>query len=153
MITLMSTIIYQTIIFFFLFVFITSNVKVTKFITSLGVGDDTQKVTKLVFLEELFGEVLDVSLGKRGCGSNSDGNAGSSSSNGDSVREVSSAAFNLDSIMQKLFKSSQIKDAIGNGLGSVKSEFGGSSFLGNFLEEGGLANDRESPTLLYQRQQ
>lgn len=56
----------------FILLFLGGNVEVSNFIGALGGGDDAQIVSQILLLEELLGQVLDVSLRKHNIGRNSD---------------------------------------------------------------------------------
>lgn len=73
-------------------------------VDSLAGGDDSKPVSELVLLQELLGEILEVSAGEGGVGDNKD--LALVPGDLDSLTKVSSSSVDLDSVVQELFESS-----------------------------------------------
>lgn len=82
-------------------IFIVGNVEVTQFKGLLITSNHTQPITDLVLLEELFGKVLEITLGE-GNGSN-DNDLVVISGDGNCLTQVVGATLDLDAIMQVPF--------------------------------------------------
>ena len=65
-------------------------------------SDNTEPITNLVLLQELLGEVLEITLGESNVGNNGD-LVVSRARDSDSLTEVVGTTINLDTIMKVLF--------------------------------------------------
>ena len=88
---------------FFVFIsLIVGNVEVTELEGLLVSSNDAQPITDLVLLQELLGQVLQVTLGESNVGDNSDlVISGTGDNNG--FTQVVGTAFNLNTVMKELF--------------------------------------------------
>lgn len=120
-------------LFFFFFVFIIGNVEVTKFEGLLVSSDNTEPVTDLVLLQELLGEVLEVTLGEGNVSNNSD-LVVSRARDSNSFTEVVGTTINLDTVVEVLFERGSVKDLVVGRAGTVNDELGLLSNSGGGLD-------------------
>lgn len=120
-------------LFFFFFVFIIGNVEVTKFEGLLVSSDNTEPVTDLVLLQELLGEVLEVTLGEGNVSNNSD-LVVSRARDSNSFTEVVGTTIDLDTVVEVLFESGSVKDLVVGRTGTVNDELGLLSNSGGGLD-------------------
>lgn len=92
-----------------------------------------QKITELLLLEVLLGQVLQVALGERKLSSDLD--LGLVARDNDLGAKLASLAVNLDLVVKELLEVGRVKDLVLNRLPAVNGE------LGNRLL-GGLLNNR-----------
>jgi hypothetical protein len=129
-------------LFLILSLIIVSNVEVTELEGLLVSGNDTEPVTDLVLLQELLGEVLEVTLGESNVSDNGD-LVISRTRDSDGFTEVVGTAINLDTVVKVLFlhiiivlmgiiqtcrvltyESSSIENLVVSGTGTVDNELG-----------------------------
>lgn len=108
-------------LFLILILVLVGDVEVTELIGTLVRGNDTEPVTELVLLEELLGKVLEVTLGELLVGG--DGDLGViTTDDGDLVGQTTSAALDLDAIVEELLESRGIENLVTGGAGAVDDE-------------------------------
>lgn len=108
---------------------VTLEVVVAELIARLRLGNNAKPVTKLVLLQKLLCQVLEVALGKLRARLDGQRNGAIVLADGNVVSEVVHTTLNLDAVLQKCLKVSSVKDTVGTGTSAVD---------GNDL--GGLAN-------------
>merc|ERR1712165_293188 len=124
------------------------DLEVSQLVAVLGVGNHTQPVPQVVFLQVLLGEVLKVALGE--CGGGGDGNLVLLPDKGNLLAEVVGFATNLDPLAQVLLEVLAVHDAVLDRVGTVDGELEGQLVLlaaslalqlllaGTLLRAGGL---------------
>merc|ERR1711899_650629 len=132
----------------FLLIVVVVDLKVSQLVAVLGVGNHTQPVPQVVFLQVLLGEVLKVALGEGGGGG--DGDLVLLPDKGDLLAEVIGFATNLDPPTQVLLEVLAVHDAVLDRVGTVNGELEGQLVLlaaslalqlllaGTLLRAGGL---------------
>jgi hypothetical protein len=92
-------------LFFSFFGFlISSNVEVFQFIGGLVSSNNTEPVSELVLLQELFGQVLNVSLRESNIGRHSESNGSVIIAFNDHIAgKIGSTSIDLDSVVHELF--------------------------------------------------
>lgn len=101
------------------------NVEVTQIVRVLRISDDTNEIAELRLLQELLGQVLEVTLGESGLGNN--GELLGIASDADEALEFTSLTgltgnTNLDVVVQELFEGFEGENLVINGLSSVDNE-------------------------------
>jgi len=115
----------------FLFVIISADVVELECVAVLGGGNDTDPVPESVLLQELFGEVLEVSLGQRDARGHGKLVVGGIPSNLHIFTKLTCFAFDLDTVVQEFFKVGAVEDLVSSRLRVVDNEFVlGSNFSG-----------------------
>ncbi len=115
---------------------VTTDLEVSQLIGVLVGGNDVQEITKLLLLQVLLGEVLQVSLRERKFSSNV--NLGLLAGDLDLGTKVTSLAVDLDAIMKELLEGGSIENLILNRITTINSELGNSllgRLLGNLLRK------------------
>jgi hypothetical protein len=107
-------------------------------IVVFGGSNDTNPVPQAVLLQELFGEILEVSLGEGDVGGNGDFVV-TIADNLDIFAKLADLALDLDAVVQKLFKVCAVEDTVRSGLRVVDDELvlGGGLLGGGSGLEGG----------------
>ena len=100
--------------------FVVGDGEVLELIRLLGVGNDANVVPKVLLLQELLSEVLEVSLGDRDLGVNNDD--GVVAGDGDAVSEKTGLVVDLDLLLQELLKGSGFHDSVLDGDRAVNLE-------------------------------
>jgi hypothetical protein len=103
---------------FILLFLILHDIEEPKLIHALTGGHYTQPVTKLLLLQELLGQVLEVAAGELDVRDDFDLIA-ADLGDGHIVPEIAGAAFDLDAVMQELLEGADIEDLVGDGLRAV----------------------------------
>merc|ERR1712177_93489 len=111
----------------FLLIVVVVDLEVSQLVAVLGVGNHTQPVPQVVFLQVLLGEVLQVALGEGGGGG--DGNLVLLPDEGDLLAEVIGFATNLDPLAQVLLEVLAVHDAVLDRVGAVDGELEGQLVL------------------------
>ena len=107
------------------------DVEVAQLISGLVRGDHVQPVPKLTLLQKLLGQVLQVTLAEVDVGV--DGDDGTGTGNGNGIAELSGLAIHFETVLQKILKSTSVKDLVVNGSGAVKGKLQGGLLLGNIV--------------------
>lgn len=110
----------------------TGDLEVSQFVGVLGTGNDVQEITKLLLLQVLLGQVLQVSLGEWKF--SSDVNLSLLTGDLDLGAKVASLAVDLDAVVQVLLESSSIEDLVFDWLPAVNGELG-DRLLGALLND------------------
>merc|ERR1712109_326673 len=97
----------------FLLIVVIVDLEISQLVAVLGVGNHTQPVPQVVFLQVLLGEVLKVALGEGGGGG--DGDLILLPDKGDLLAEVVGFATNLDPLTQVLLEVLAVHDAVLDG--------------------------------------
>merc|ERR1740131_618286 len=111
----------------FLLIVVVVDLEVSQLIAVLGVGNHTQPVPQVVFLQVLLGEVLKVALGEGGGGG--DSNLVLLPDEGDLLAEVVGFATNFDPLAQVLLEVLAVHDAVLDRVGAVNGELEGQLVL------------------------
>merc|ERR1719228_1604128 len=111
----------------FLLVVVVVDLEVSQLIAVLCVGNHTQPVPQVVFLQVLLGEVLKVALGEGGGGG--DSNLVLLPDEGDLLAEVVGFATHLDPLAQVLLEVLAVHDAVLDRVGAVDGELQGQLVL------------------------
>lgn len=99
-----------------------ADLEVSQFVGVLAVGDNVQEITKLGLLQELLGQVLQVSLRERKLGSDTD--LGLVRGDFDLAAKLTGLAVDLDAVMEELVEGIDIENLIINRLRAVDGELG-----------------------------
>ena len=111
------------------------DVEILDLISSLAGGNDVQEFSEAVFLEVLFGEVFQVSLGE--CDVGWDIDLSGIWGDGDVISQVSDLTLDFDSCSQELGEVGGVENLIFNWLGAVNWEaVADFLLLGDFLTHG-----------------
>lgn len=94
-----SNLFIRTLGFFFFFILI--DVEVAKFVGVLGGGDDVHELAQLVLLQELLGEVFEVTLAEMDVSNH--GNLAAVTLDFDGLAELTGFTVDLEFVMQKVF--------------------------------------------------
>lgn len=108
----------------------TGDLEVSQLVRVLAVGNNVQEITKLGLLQELLGQVLQVSLGERKLGR--DRHLRLVRGDLDLASKLASLAVDLDAVVKELVEGIDIEHLILHRLGAVNGE------LGNGLLSGSL---------------
>lgn len=108
----------------------TADLEVSQLVRVLAVGNNVQEITKLGLLQELLGQVLQVSLGERKL--SRDRHLGLVRGDFDLASKLASLAVDLDAVVKELVEGVDIEHLIIHRLGAVNGE------LGNGLLSGSL---------------
>jgi ribosomal RNA-processing protein 12 len=100
---------------------VTNNIEELEAVLALGGTDDAQPVTELLLLEELLGQVLEVTTAEVLVGHNLD-SAIAEVGDGDGLAEVAGTAVNLDALLQESRKGRRVENAVLGRLGSIDDE-------------------------------
>merc|ERR1719213_950039 len=111
----------------FLLIVVIVDLEVSQLVAVLGVGNHTQPVPQVVFLQVLFGEVLKVALGEGGGGG--DCNLVLLPDKSDFLAEVIGFATNLDPLAQVLLEVLAVHDTVLDRVGAVNGELEGQFVL------------------------
>merc|ERR1712027_224077 len=111
----------------FLLIVVVVDLEVSQLIAVLGVGNHTQPVPRVVFLQVLLGEVFKVALGEGG--GVGDGDLVLLPDKSDLLAEVVGFATNLDPLAQVLFEVLAVHDAFLDWMGAVNGELEGQLVL------------------------
>merc|ERR1740133_245737 len=103
-----------------LFLVVLIDVEVAKLIRGLAGSNDTKKISKLLFLQVLLGQVLQISLGEWSFGLNMD--LGLLARDGDFVAKISTFAIHLYSLLQELLQLCSGDDGIISWLLTINGE-------------------------------
>lgn len=121
-ITLKKNLVLLDFLFFFV---ILVDVEVTELIGVLVRGDDVEPVTKLVLLQELLSQVLQVSLGVSNSGRDDDlGAAGVTGNFNTGGAELTGLTIDLEAVVEEVFEGGGIKDTVGNWSITIDHELG-----------------------------
>lgn len=101
-----------------LLLLIIHNIEEPQLIHALTRAHHTQPIPQLLLLQELFGEVLEVAAGELDVAHDLDLVA-ADLADLDAVAEVACAALDLDALVQELLEGADVKNFIGDGLGTV----------------------------------
>jgi hypothetical protein len=117
-------------LFLISFIFLLVNIEVAELIAVLGVSNDVEPVTELLGLQVLLGQVLKVALAVA-VSVGSDNNLVTSrvTGNGDGRAELTGLSVNLETVMQEVFESSNIENAVGGRASAIDGELGGGNSL------------------------
>jgi len=96
------------------------DLEVSELIAVLGVGNHTKPVSKVILLQVLLGEILEVPLGERNV--RGEGNLGLLPLHVELLAKVAGLASNLDTLLEVLLKVSTVHDAILDGVGAINEE-------------------------------
>merc|ERR1712177_34845 len=111
----------------FLLIVVVVDLEVSQLVAVLGVGNHTQPVPQVVFLQVLLGEVLKVALGEGGGGG--DSNLVLLPDKGDLLAEVVGFATNLDPLAQVLLEVLAVHNAVLDRVSAVNGELKGQLVL------------------------
>merc|ERR1719228_286224 len=111
----------------FLLIVVVIDLEVSQLVAVLGVGNHTQPVPQVVFLQVLLGEVLKVALGEGGSGG--DSNLVLLPDKGDLLAEVVGFATHLDPLAQVLLEVLAVHNAVLDRVGAVDGELEGQLVL------------------------
>merc|ERR1719433_1754600 len=111
----------------FLLIVVVVDLEVSQLVAVLGVGNHTQPVPQIVFLQVLLGKVLQVALREGGGGG--DGNLVLLPDEGDLLAEVIGFTTNLDPLAQVLLEVLAVHDAVLDRVGAVDGELEGQLVL------------------------